>query len=105
MGLTGSAATPPLLAVSGSDTELTRSQLTTLSSSRDVTDVRPVFLSGTRRIDVEATAADVLTHLRAASSGGAAGPAGPAIVLLATVLDATDIIDLTEAEADDIPAA
>ncbi|GAA4506626.1 four-carbon acid sugar kinase family protein [Brevibacterium yomogidense] len=105
MGLTGSAATPPLLAVSGSATELTRTQLTTLSSSRGVSVVRPVFLSGTRRIDVEATAADVLTHLRAASSGGAAGPAGPAIVLLATVLDATDIIDLTEAEADDIPAA
>lgn len=104
MGLTASATAAPLLAVSGSATELTRTQLATLSSSRDVSVVRPVFTPGTRRIDVAATASDLLRDLRRGADTGSPG-SGPGIVLLATVLDVTDIFDLTEAEADDIPAA
>lgn len=102
MGLTGSTgrpgtpAAPPLLAVSGSATELTRTQLAHLTSARDVSVVRPVFLPGTRRIDIAATSRDVIRDL-----DSAAAP----IVLLATVLEVADIFDLTEAEADAIPAA
>ena len=98
MGLTGSEAARPLLAVSGSATELTRAQLAALGQSRAVSVVRPVFLPGTRRIDVEATARDVSRDLRAAAGT-------EPIVLLATVLDVSDIVDLTEAESDDIPHA
>lgn len=98
MGLTGSSGAAPLLAVSGSATELTRTQLATLGQARDVSVVRPVFRPGTRRIDVESTARDVLRDLRAAAGT-------QSIVLLASVLDVSDIFDLTEAEADDIPAA
>lgn len=98
MGLTGGDSARPLLAVSGSATELTRTQLAALGQARDLSVVRPVFVPGTRRIDVEATARDVRRDLRAAAGTRS-------IVLLATVLDVSDIFDLTEAEADDIPAA
>ena len=102
MGLTGPtgrpgrSAVPPLLAVSGSATELTRTQLATLTSARDVSVVRPVFTPGTRRVDVAATSRDVIRDIRTAAAP---------IVLLATVLEVADIFDLTEAESDAIPAA
>ncbi|SMY11075.1 four-carbon acid sugar kinase family protein [Brevibacterium jeotgali] len=95
-GRPGTRSVPPLLAVSGSATELTRTQLAHLTSARDVSVVRPVFTPGTRRIDVTATSRDIIRDIRT----GAAP-----IVLLATVLEVADLFDLNEAEADAIPAA
>lgn len=102
MGLTrspggpGTSSVPPLLAVSGSATELTRTQLAHLTSARDVSVVRPVFTPGTRRIDVAATSRDVIRDITSATAP---------VVLLATVLEVADIFDLTEAESDAIPTA
>ena len=102
MGLTaptgrpGTSEVPPLLAVSGSATELTRTQLADVTAARDVAVIRPVFAPGTHRMDVTATSREVLRALHAASAP---------VVLLATVLEPADIVDLTEAEADAIPAA
>ncbi|WP_051297580.1 four-carbon acid sugar kinase family protein [Brevibacterium album] len=101
----------PVLAVSGSATELTRTQLGRLAEARECTVVRARYSSGAgHRLDIGATAEAVRRAL-AALTPGASDPGGstagaPApVVLLATVLGSSDLLDLSAEEGDAIPAA
>ncbi len=90
------AGTPsPLLAVSGSATELTRLQLARLCAVRDVVVVRPV-LDGVVP-DVDATAATLDTAIANARVGQ--------IVLLTSVLEAADLVEVDSMAAERIPWA
>ncbi|GAA1727240.1 four-carbon acid sugar kinase family protein [Isoptericola hypogeus] len=82
------AAVAPLLAVSGSATDLTRTQLQRLQHERDVAVVRP---AGGRVPDVDATAGRLVDAIRSAASGST--------VLLATVLTAQDVHALSPEES------
>lgn len=82
----------PLLAVSGSATALTRTQLQRLVAERDVVVVRP---AGGSVPDVEATAA------RLAEALAKAAPA--TVVLLATVLEAADLRPLAAEQSTELP--
>ncbi|MFD5317634.1 four-carbon acid sugar kinase family protein [Streptomyces sp. NPDC127098] len=97
LGLTTRAAGAPVLAVSGSTTRLTRAQLARLRAEHPVDVVRPVPAGAGAVPDVPATAAALERAI------AAAGP--ERIVLLATVLDDTDIVDATPADAARLPAA
>jgi uncharacterized protein YgbK (DUF1537 family) len=96
MGLTGRAAGLPLLAVSGSATELTRAQLARLVGERAAVVVRPVTGAGPVP-DVDATAAALTDAL------DAAGPAD--VVLLASVLEGSDVVAIDPADAERLPVA
>lgn len=100
LGLGGTSAGAPLLAVSGSATELTRTQLRQLAADRAVITRRTVCddTVGDGAVpDVDATAR-VLDE--------ALGEAGPQdVVVLATVLDESDLRSPTAEEADEIPRA
>jgi uncharacterized protein YgbK (DUF1537 family) len=84
-----------VLAVSGSATELTRTQLARLREHRSTTAVRPVYLpdrpSHDPRIDVAATAAAVLEAWRER----------PEVLLLATVLEESDLLEGLDPRASD----
>lgn len=100
----------PLLAVSGSATELTRLQLSHLRRTRTCEVVRARYRPGTRFLDEDATAEAVAAAFAALASRGAQGrmdgaPASAPVVLLATVLDETDLLDLTHEEGDALPTA
>ncbi|WP_235978404.1 four-carbon acid sugar kinase family protein [Streptomyces lycii] len=104
LGLTGRSEGFPLLAVSGSTTALTRAQLARLAAEEQVVTVRPrpgrAAGAGTRRSvlpDVAATAGDLTRALAEAAPGQ--------VVLLATVLDDTDVVDTTPEEAGQLPSA
>lgn len=95
LGLGGSATGSPLLVVSGSATELTRTQLQQLAAERATVTRRTV---GDGAIpDVDATT----RVLDEALTG--AGPQD--VVVLATALDASDLSQPTAEEADEIPRA
>ncbi|WP_420000268.1 four-carbon acid sugar kinase family protein [Streptomyces boninensis] len=108
LGLTGRAAGAPLLAVSGSATALTRTQLARLRAEERVRVVRPVT-EGDRPApgaggagpaplpDADATGAALAEALGAAAPGE--------VVLLATVLDEADVVPLSSADAEALPAA
>lgn len=97
LGMHGSSGPGPLLAVSGSATALTRSQLRRLVTERPCRVVRPTPVPDSAVPDVDATVAAVLEAL------GSAGPGE--IVLLATVLEGEDLRQLTPEEAGALPAA
>jgi uncharacterized protein YgbK (DUF1537 family) len=95
LGLGGSAAGAPLLVVSGSATELTRTQLQRLTSERDTVTIRTVDNGAVPDVDATAKALDE-----------ALSNAGPQdVVVLATVLDASDLRQITAEDADEIPRA
>lgn len=95
LGITGRAEGDPVLVVSGSATELTRSQLARLAAEHPVRVVRPVTAGGGLLPDVEATA-DALTAALAEAVPGD-------VVLLATVLDDTDVVEIGPADAERLP--
>ncbi|MFC5730294.1 MULTISPECIES: four-carbon acid sugar kinase family protein [Nocardioides] len=95
LGLAGSADGAPLLAVSGSATELTRTQLHQLSVERGAITHRAVRAGAVPDVDATARVLD-----EALSS---AGPKD--VVVLATVLDESDVWRPTAEEADAIPRA
>ncbi|UNX54981.1 four-carbon acid sugar kinase family protein [Georgenia sp. TF02-10] len=88
----GSAA--PLLAVSGSATDLTRTQLQRLLSARPVRVVRP---AGRGVLDVDATVARLTAELESAAGGE--------LVLLATVLEDVDVLPLSPEQSAQLPRA
>lgn len=88
----------PLLAVSGSATELTRAQLRCLVADRTVVVVRPVPTSPGRPVPHEdATVAALSSAVRRAQPGE--------IVLLATVLQDSDVVVLESGEGTALAAA
>jgi uncharacterized protein YgbK (DUF1537 family) len=95
LGLGGSAEGAPLLAVSGSATELTRTQLQQLAVERGALTHRAVRHGAVPDVDATARLLD-----EALSS---AGPKD--VVVLATVLDESDLCRPTAEEADEIPQA
>ncbi len=94
MGLHGSATDSTILVVSGSATTLTQRQLARLLESRDVVVVRPAT-SGSPLPEVDATAAEVIEAISGAGPGQ--------VVALVSVLDSTDVLQLSSAEADELP--
>jgi D-threonate/D-erythronate kinase len=97
LGLRGASGAGPLLAVSGSATELTRSQLQRLIGERTCRVVRPTTREGSVVPDVDPTAADVVSAVEQAGPGE--------IVLVATVLESGDLRRLSAGEGDELPAA
>ncbi|MFI8849829.1 four-carbon acid sugar kinase family protein [Streptomyces sp. NPDC053499] len=98
MGLTGGTGGAPVLAVSGSTTRLTRTQLSRLRAEHPVVVVRPCLERESSVPDVTATAEAL---------GQALATAGPGeVVLLATVLDEADIAaDCGAEDAERLPGA
>ncbi|MGZ5404591.1 MAG: four-carbon acid sugar kinase family protein [Nocardioides sp.] len=95
LGMGGSAEGSSLLVVSGSATELTRTQLQRLTSERDTVTRRTVGDGAVPDVDATTKVLDE-----------ALGNAGPQdVVVLATVLDASDLRQITAEEADEIPRA
>ncbi|WP_338751779.1 four-carbon acid sugar kinase family protein [Janibacter alittae] len=97
LGLPDQSGSGPLLAVSGSATELTRAQLQRLISERDCHVVRPTTLPDSVVPDVDATVPDVVRTLEQAGPGE--------IVLVATVIDNSDLRRLSPEEGDELPVA
>ncbi len=97
LGLPDGSGAGPLLAVSGSATELTRVQLQRLITERACRVVRPTTLTDSVVPDVDATVADVV---RAVESS-----APDEIVLVPTVLDGSDLRRLSPDEGDALPGA
>lgn len=96
LGITGRAAGAPVLAVSGSATELTRTQLARLRAAEPVRVVRPVTAPGSPVPEPAATAEALVAELAAAGPGE--------VVLLATVLEEADVVALDPADAARLPA-
>lgn len=97
LGLAADVGLGPLLAVSGSATELTRAQLQRLIHDRDCHVVQPTTLPGSVVPDVGATVPEVVRALAGAKAGE--------IVLVATVLDSGDLRQLSPDEGEQLPVA
>lgn len=97
LGLRGTSGAGALLAVSGSATEVTRAQLQRLMGERNCHVVRPPTRPDSAVPDVEATVPLVVQALDQAGAGD--------IVLMATVLDDSDLRTLAPGEGDELPAA
>jgi D-threonate/D-erythronate kinase len=97
LGLTGHAERRPLLAVCGSATRLTRTQLRRLTSERAVSVVRAVVEDDRPVPDVESTASRLAAALDEADPGQT--------VLLTTVLDHDDVRPVSAAVAGRLPVA
>ncbi|WP_277455309.1 four-carbon acid sugar kinase family protein [Janibacter sp. DB-40] len=97
LGLPDRSGAGPLLAVSGSATDLTRAQLHRLITERGCRVVRPTTLPDSVVPDVDATVPDVVQALKQAGPGE--------IVLVATVLDGSDLRRLSPEEGDELPVA
>lgn len=95
LGLGGSAAGAPLLAVSGSATELTRTQLQQLAVERGARTHLAIRDGAVPDVDATARLLD--------EALSAAGPTD--VVVLATALDESDLCQPTAEEADEIPQA
>lgn len=95
LGLGGTVAGAPLLAVSGSATELTRAQLRQLTAERPTITRRTVSDGAVPDVDATTRVLDAALH-----------DAGPQdVVVLATVLDESDLCRPTAEEAEEIPRA
>jgi D-threonate/D-erythronate kinase len=97
LGIRGRGQGGPLLAISGSATELTRTQLRTLTYERPVHVVRPTPRADSPIPDVDATAAELARTVKAASPGE--------VVLLATALSAEDVVALHGDDGAALPLA
>jgi uncharacterized protein YgbK (DUF1537 family) len=95
LGLGGSTSGAPLLAVSGSATELTRTQLRQLSLERGATTHRAVRDGAVPDVDATTRVLDAAL--------AAAGPQD--VVVIATVVDEADLCRPTAEEAEEIPRA
>jgi D-threonate/D-erythronate kinase len=93
LGIAGAADSAPVLAVSGSATQLTRTQLARLRSDSAVTVVRAVLDGPVPDVDATAAALD--------DAFDAAGE----VILLATALDDADVTDLRPGDAEQLPRA
>ncbi len=97
LGVQRQAQGAPLLVVSGSATELTRAQLRQLAADRQVVLRRAPTVDGTAVPDPDATTALLDEAL---------AEAGPdEVVVIATVLDQSDLRSVTPQQAEDIPRA
>jgi D-threonate/D-erythronate kinase len=85
-GIRGDAEQGPLLAVSGSATDLTRRQLQAVVDSQTVRVVRPTAPPGELVPDIDATASELVRAVAEAGSGE--------VVLLATALHPDDVLAL-----------
>ncbi|MGM0385191.1 MAG: four-carbon acid sugar kinase family protein [Actinomycetota bacterium] len=97
LGLRGESGEGPLLAVSGSATKLTRRQLQRLIAERTCHVVRPLILENSVVPDVDATVPEVVEAVERAGPGE--------IVVLATVLEGSDLRRLEPGEGDALPPA
>ncbi|WP_130011791.1 four-carbon acid sugar kinase family protein [Serinicoccus sediminis] len=97
LGLRSAHVAGSLLAVSGSATELTRQQLARLVAERTCHVVRPRTTGDSVVPDVDATVSLVREALEAAEPG--------AVVLLATVMDGSEVRSISAAEGAELPAA
>ncbi|WP_216852827.1 four-carbon acid sugar kinase family protein [Phytoactinopolyspora halotolerans] len=97
LSITGHVEGAPVLAVSGSATDLTRAQLARLRAERRVTTVRTVCESGSPVPDIAATAAALDAALMRTGADD--------VVLLATVLDDADVAALDLEQAERLPRA
>lgn len=97
MGLGAAAAQAPVLAVSGSATELTRAQLAQLAVQRDVVPHRVPTQGDSAVPDVDRATALLDELLEQAEPG--------ATIVLATVLDESDLRAVSPDEAERIPRA
>jgi D-threonate/D-erythronate kinase len=97
LGIRGHGEGGPLLAVSGSATELTRVQLQSLRSARRVHVVKPTATPGSPVPDVDATVTELGKVVQAALPGE--------VVLLATALVAEDVVPLDGEAGADLPRA
>jgi uncharacterized protein YgbK (DUF1537 family) len=97
LGLAEDRGSAPLLVVSGSATELTRTQLRQLAAKRGTVVHRTPCLGDTAVPDVDATTALIGKLLTEAGSGE--------VVALATVLDESDLRGVTPDEAEQVPRA
>jgi D-threonate/D-erythronate kinase len=90
LGVRGRGQEGPLLAVSGSATDLTRTQLQAMVEAHPTRVVRPTRSAGGRVPDVDATAAELAKVADAANAGE--------VVLLATALTADDVVPLQQGD-------
>ncbi len=97
LGIRGNHEAGPVLAVSGSATDVTRTQLQALVAARTVHLVRPAVLPGSPVPDVDATAADLAKVVGGARRGD--------VVLLTTALEAHDVVPLKADEGASLPRA
>ena len=97
LGLGESSAAAPLLVVSGSATELTRTQLARLASERGVVVHRTPSVGDSAVPDVDATTKLLDSLLEAATAGE--------VVAVATVVGEADLRPVTGEEADEVPRA
>jgi D-threonate/D-erythronate kinase len=97
IGIRGHGQGGPVLAVSGSATELTRTQLQVLVDHRRVHVVTPTNMQDGVVPDVDATAAALVKVARAADPGD--------VVLLATALHAQDVVPLRGTDGVEVPRA
>ncbi len=97
LGIRGRGEGGPLLAISGSATELTRVQLQALHNVRHVHVVRPTTTAGSPVPDVDATVTELSKVVAAARPGE--------VVLLATALTAEDVVPLQGDAGADLPRA
>jgi D-threonate/D-erythronate kinase len=97
LGIHGRGQGGPLLAISGSATELTRAQLQTLAHDRTVHVVRPTPRADSPIPDIDATAAELARTVKAANPGE--------VVLLATALSANDVVTLQGDDGAALPLA
>jgi uncharacterized protein YgbK (DUF1537 family) len=97
LGLQQASSSAPLLVVSGSATELTRTQLRQLSSHRGTAVHRTPTVGDSAVPDVDATT-KMLDDLLA-------GAGGDEVVALATVLEEAHLRPVSQAEAEEVPRA
>ena len=97
LGLQKVSSSAPLLVVSGSATELTRTQLRQLTSHRGTPVHRTPTVGDTAVPDLDATT-KMLDDLLAAAGGDD-------VVALATVLEEADLRPVSQAEAEEVPRA
>jgi uncharacterized protein YgbK (DUF1537 family) len=97
LGLQEASSSAPLLVVSGSATELTRTQLRQLTSHRGTAVHRTPTVGDSAVPDVDATT-KMLDDLLA-------GAAGDDVVALATVLEEAHLRPVSQAEAEEVPRA
>jgi uncharacterized protein YgbK (DUF1537 family) len=97
LGIERAAPGAPLLVVSGSATELTRTQLGRLASDRDARMYRTPTLDDTAVPDLDATALLLDRAIREARPDD--------VLVLATALDDSDLRPVTPEQADAIPLA
>jgi D-threonate/D-erythronate kinase len=97
LGIRGHGQGGPVLAVSGSATELTRTQLQALVGGRVIHLVRPTNTADRPVPDVDTTVSELVKAVGTAQPGE--------VVLLATALDTDDVVPLRAGDGAELPVA